>query len=60
LGSKYLVFAREEMVKSDDSVMPWLDILEILFNVYRQNNFYIVMVGLLIIIAIFVLILSTI
>jgi hypothetical protein len=60
LGSKYLVFAREEMVKSDDSVMPWLDILEILFNVYRQNNFYIVVVGLLIIIAIFVLILSTI
>lgn len=60
LGSKYMFFAREGMVKSGDSVMPWLDILEILFNVYRQNNFYIIMVGLLIIIAIFVLILSTI
>lgn len=60
LGSKYMFFAREGMVKSGDTVMPWLDILEILFNVYRQNNFYILMIGLVVIIAIFVLILSTI
>jgi hypothetical protein len=60
LGSKYLVFAREGMVKTGDTVMPWLDILEILFNVYRLNSLYIAMVVLVIIFGIFILLLSTI
>ncbi|NJN77513.1 MAG: hypothetical protein HC803_03605 [Saprospiraceae bacterium] len=60
LGSKYLFFARENMVKSGDNVMPWMDILELWFNVYRLNSFWITVVVLVIIFGIFILILSTI
>lgn len=59
LGSKYFFIARESMVKSDDRVMAWLDIMELWYNVYRLNNFYIASIVLIIIFAIFILLLST-
>lgn len=59
IGSKYFFIARESMVKSGDHVMAWLDIMELWYNVYRLNNFYIASVVLIIIFGIFILLLST-
>ncbi len=60
LDSKYLFLARERLVKSGDTVMPWLDIMELWFNVYRLNAFYIGTVVIIILITVFILLLSTI
>lgn len=59
IGSKYFFIARESMVKGGDTVMSWLDIMELWYNVYRLNNFYIASVVLIIIFGIFILLLST-
>jgi hypothetical protein len=60
IGSKYFFIAKESMVKDGDNVMPWMDIMELWFNVYRQNSLYITIVVLIIISGIFILLLSTI
>lgn len=60
IGSKYVFFARESLVKRGDTVMSWLDIMELWYNVYRLNNFWIAAVVLIIIFGIFIILLSTI
>mgnify|MGYP000011738066 CR=1 FL=1 len=60
IGSKYFFIARESLVKQDDTVMSWLDIMELWYNVYRLNNFWIAAVVLIIIFGIFLVLLSTI
>ena len=60
IGSKYFFIARESLVKSDDTVMSWLDIMELWYNIYRTNNFWIAAVVLVIIFGIFLILLSTI
>ena len=60
IGSKYVFLAREGLVKRGDNVMSWLDIMELWYNVYRLNNFWIAAVVLIIIFGIFLVLLSTI
>lgn len=60
IGSKYFFIARESLVKRGDTVMSWLDIMELWYNVYRLNNFWIAAVVLIIIFGIFLVLLSTI
>lgn len=60
IGSKYIFLARESLVKRGDNVMSWLDIMELWYNVYRLNNFWIAAVVLIIIFGIFLVLLSTI
>lgn len=60
IGSKYFFIARESLVKREDTVMSWLDIMELWYNVYRLNNFWIAAVVLIIIFGVFILLLSTI